>query len=234
MLWLGEHQVAALSAVSLPNSAVVRLLGLPSAHRCLLSPHASLLQQRRWVGVYGPITLRRSNAVRWGASVLFFPHQGSRERREVSRSACQAAVQNTVLVAKPTEHTRQLFDAKLPSVPFPPTAAAAPAAQDGAPRHTGGGSTHPRPRSDCAAWPQGGSWVRCWDAGRFAAEARLESVPAPHPPFSFPYPRLALHYCLVVSQGAAASGLLNFGVEQYPGEQQRYGPDLHAFLLSLW
>lgn len=35
-------------------------------------------------------------------------------------------------------------------------------------------------------------------------------------------------------QGAAASGLLNFGVEQYPGEQQRYGPDLNAFLLQLW
>lgn len=35
-------------------------------------------------------------------------------------------------------------------------------------------------------------------------------------------------------QGAAVSGLLNFPVEQYPGEQQRYGPDLNAFLRSLW
>lgn len=43
-----------------------------------------MLQQRRWVGVSGPVTNRSSDTVRWGASVLFFPHQGSRERVEVS------------------------------------------------------------------------------------------------------------------------------------------------------
>lgn len=81
-------------------------------------------------------------------------------------------------------------------------------------------------RAGCSAGTQDGLQQR---------HGRRVCLPCPpHPPYSFPYPRLALQCCLVVLQGAAASGLLNFGVEQYPGEQQRYGPDLNAFLLNLW
>lgn len=57
---------------------------VPTTHCCLLAlPHTCLPQQRRWVGVKA-VTFRWSNDVRWRASVLVFPHQGSRERRQVS------------------------------------------------------------------------------------------------------------------------------------------------------
>ena len=121
------------------------------------------------------------------------------------------------------------------------------AAFDGALRQPGGGGAGARPSRDCSARPQGGlhgAGLRVCSRGQLqqpgfrhaAAPAGLRGTGCPcsctesEPPRA-PTRRTAVH---AVPQGAAASGQLNFGVEQYPQERQRYGPDLHAYLLQLW
>lgn len=149
---------------------------VPTTHRCLLAlPPTCLAQQRRWVGVKA-VTFRWSNDVRWRASVLVFPHQGSRERRQVrwrsGRGACvwlrhcpaghvgplrSRACREPVLrfhscLALCAWRATHLTSALL--LPLPPPHHCF-AALNGAPCHPRGGGAHSRPCSDRAAWPQG-------------------------------------------------------------------------------
>lgn len=93
-----------------------------------------------------------------------------------------------------------------------------------------------RPSAGGAARPQGETRVGWRAAAPLAASCRRPAV-------SFPCrgPRRFAPACLTPgwrppthppSQAAAEAGL-NYGLREYPGDRQLFGPDLHAFLLQL-